>query len=114
MNLMKWLGSRGKPEVIHIAPVAVPAPRVAAPGEYRLLHAYLAERYANVVVLRFAEIEDLLGFALPELARVRPEWWNAPDPHSPPSAQSRSWIEANRTAQPNLLAGTVMFERVPA
>src|SRR5437899_11157843 len=31
------------------------------PAEYRSLHKYLDGRYADTVVLRFAEIEDLLG-----------------------------------------------------
>jgi hypothetical protein len=31
-------------------------------------HKYLAARYADAVVLTFAQIEDLAGFALPELA----------------------------------------------
>jgi len=41
------------------------------PAEYRSLHKYLDSRYADTVVLRFAEIEDLLGFALPHRARLR-------------------------------------------
>ena len=48
---------------------------VAVPAEYRSLHKYLDDRYANTVVLTFAEIEDLLGFTLPDLARVQQEWW---------------------------------------
>jgi hypothetical protein len=30
------------------------------PGEYELLYQYLENRYANTVVLTFAQIEDLL------------------------------------------------------
>ncbi len=44
-------------------------------GQYLLLYRYLANRYANTVVLTFAEIEDLLGFALPDQARLHQEWW---------------------------------------
>jgi len=87
---------------------------VAVPAEYRSLHKYLDDRYANTVVLTFAEIEDLLGFTLPDLARVQQEWWATADADSIPSAQSRSWIEASRTAKPNLLARTVVFERASA
>jgi hypothetical protein len=32
------------------------------------------------VVLTFAEIEDLAGFALPDLARLSNDWWTAPGP----------------------------------
>jgi hypothetical protein len=81
------------------------------PAEYLSLHKYLDNRYANSVVLTFAEIEDLLGFKLPDLARLRPEWWADADADATPSTQSRSWIQANRTAKPNLLAQTVVFER---
>ena len=45
------------------------------PGKYRSLYEYLEHRYANTVVLMFAQIEDLLGFTLPDSARVDPEWW---------------------------------------
>jgi hypothetical protein len=83
----------------------------AVPSEYRSLHKYLDERYANTVVLTFAEIEDLLGFTLPDLARVQQAWWANEDTDRTPTAQSRSWTQARRTAKPNLLAQTVAFER---
>jgi hypothetical protein len=83
----------------------------AVPSEYRPLHKYLDERFANTVVLTFSEIEDLLGITLPPPARVQPEWWANPGPDHPPSAQSHSWIQASRTAKANLVAKTVEFER---
>jgi hypothetical protein len=83
----------------------------AVPAEYVSLHKYLHNRFANIVVLTFAQIEDLLGFALPDLARRQQEWWGNGDADSAPSAQSRSWTEASRTAKPNLLAQSVVFER---
>jgi len=85
--------------------------RFAVLGKYLPLHRYLDTRYANTVVLTFAEIEDLLGFALPDLARLQQEWWANADPDSASSAHSRSWTLARRTAKPNLLARTVVFER---
>jgi hypothetical protein len=80
-------------------------------GEYRLLHKYLRERYANRVVLTFGEIEDLLGFALPEPARLQREWWGDADSVAPQSAQSDAWTLASRTATVNLSAKSVVFER---
>lgn len=81
-------------------------------GKYLLLYKYLEERYANVVVLTFSEIEDLLGFSLPEQARLSEGWWtDAADAHVPGSNYSDSWILARRTARPNLRAHTVSFER---
>jgi hypothetical protein len=63
------------------------------------------------VVLRFGEIEDLLGFALPDGARLRQDWWANADADGQPSTQSLSWIHASRTANTNLVAQTVVFER---
>ena len=85
--------------------------RSAMSGKYLSLYKYLNGRYANVVVLTFAEIEDLLGFSLPDLARLSEEWWTVPDPNTTPPRFSDSWILAERTARPNLLALTVMFAR---
>jgi len=77
-------------------------------GQYVLLYKYLENRYANTVVLTFAEIEDLLGFRLPDQARLHQEWWT--DAAAGPN-YSDSWILASRTAKPNMLARTVVFER---
>jgi hypothetical protein len=76
-------------------------------GKYLLLHTYLKNRYADTVVLTLAEIEDLLGFSLPDQARLRREWWTDTETAS----HSDSWILASRRAVPNLLAKTVVFER---
>jgi hypothetical protein len=99
------------------APAAQPlqgiAPRRAAnvPGKYAPLHEYLANRYADCVVLTFSQIEDLLGGALPDTARVRHEWWTSTDSVADKSPCSNAWVMAGRTARPNLLASTVAFER---
>ena len=82
-------------------------------GKYVLLYKYLKNRYADTVVLTFAEIEDLLGFALPAGARVHNEWWTNPEPDAAASNYSDSWILASRTALPNLAAKTVAFEHAP-
>jgi hypothetical protein len=76
-------------------------------------HTYLENRYATNVVLTFKEIEDLLGFTLPDLARLRQEWWTNLTPDTARPSYSDSWILASRTARPNLLAQTVVFERTP-
>ena len=51
------------------------------PGKYKSLYQYLENRYANRVVLTFAQIEDFLGFALPDLTRVHQEGWANEDPN---------------------------------
>lgn len=74
--------------------------------QYRALQKYLDDRYANTVVLRFTEIEDILGFKLPGIARLQQEWWA-----NRTSEQSEAWASAKRTAAPNLTAQTVTFTR---
>ena len=80
-------------------------------GKYLLLHTYLDNRYADTVVLTFAEIEDLLGFALPDQARLRQGWWTDTESDVAGSNHRDSWILASRTAVPNLPAKIVVFER---
>jgi hypothetical protein len=96
----------------HPAPKAEPPKRPgrAMSGQYLLLYNYLENRYADTVVLTFAEIEDLLGFPLPEQARLHREWWL--DATSAAGGNhSDSWILASRTAIPDLTARTVVFDR---
>ncbi len=83
------------------------------PGEYLPLHKYLDGRYADTVVLTMADIEALLGFALPSQARLQPAWWSNGDAADALSPQSGAWIHARRTARPNLGAAIVTFERAP-
>lgn len=80
-------------------------------GKYALLYKYLDDRFADTVVLTFAEIEDLLGFSLPDQARLTQEWWTDRDASAAGPSYSDSWILASRTAVPNLPARTVAFER---
>src|ERR1700726_4544995 len=63
-------------------------------GEYLSLYTYLENRYANTVVLTFAEIEDLLGFTLPDPARLRQDWWTNLDPDTTPPSHADSWMLA--------------------
>jgi hypothetical protein len=88
---------------------AKPPGRVMS-GKYVLLYKYLENRYASTVVLTFAEIEDLLGFTLPDHARLHQDWWTGLDKPAGPH-YSDSWLLASRTATPNMVAQTVIFER---
>ena len=87
-----------------------PAERV----EYRPLQKYLSERFSDAVVLTFGEIEDLLGATLPDAARQRAAWWTDSMENGVQSPQSHAWMDAQRSALPNLVARKVRFERVPA
>ena len=71
---------------------AAKPPGASCPGQYLLLYKYLENRYADTVVLTFAEIEDLLGFPLPEQARLQQEWWTGRRRMPGPITQIRgSW-----------------------
>ena len=80
-------------------------------GKYVLLYEYLEHRHADTVVLTFAEVEDLLGFALPDQARHHREWWTDADTSRVVAPHSDAWVLAHRTAVPNLGAQTVVFDR---
>lgn len=80
-------------------------------GTYRLLYKYLEHRYASITVLTFAQIEDLLGFRLPDRARTDREWWTVADTGTAEPRYSNAWTLARRTASPNFLAQNVVFER---
>jgi len=84
--------------------------REVVSGKYGVLYRYLEHRYADVVVMTFAEIEDLLGFALPQLARTYQAWWTlGANVEGAPHADA--WMFAGRTASPNLQSRTVIFTR---
>jgi hypothetical protein len=85
--------------------------RFVMSGQYLSLHKYLDDRYANRVVLTFGEIEDLLGFMLPDSARREMEWWTDAVADTRGANHSHSWTLAGRTAKANLLAQTVVFDR---
>jgi hypothetical protein len=103
-------------------PASVAAPSGAAPspvteasrdaGQYQALYVYLRDRYADRVVLSFADIEALLGFALPEPARRAREWWAGPGTAAPASVQSGAWTLASRSAIVNVGARHVVFDRL--
>ena len=72
-------------------------------GDYKLLHKYLHNRFADRVVLTLTQIEAILGFSLPLPASVERDWWGC--------RQSAAWTLAGRGAMVNLAARSVMFER---
>jgi hypothetical protein len=76
---------------------------------YLALYEYLDARFANVVVMSFQEIEDLLGFPLPVSARRDARWWANDDLGN--AAHANAWLLARRTATPHLPAQSVTFER---
>ena len=112
---MTWLKTPASTDDTNgLAPAAAASSSRIAVGDYRPLEKYLDERFADTVVLRFGEIEDLVGFALPKDARAELAWWATAEAGGAQSVQSRAWVRANRSAVANMNAQTVMFERLPA
>jgi len=112
--MLAWLKKRGS-KAHNAAKTHADAPKRHwrdQAGKYRCLYEYLEKRYANTVVLTFGQVEDLLGFSLPDLARVNREWWTMADIGTTEVRCSDAWTLAGRTARPNLMAQTVAFERV--
>jgi hypothetical protein len=108
-GLLQWIKGRRPARNSESEAGAANAEPSVVSGRSGPLHKYLDGRYADAVVLTFGEIEDLIGFALPELARVSKDWWTTPDPDTTRFADS--WKQARRTARPNLRALTVAFDR---
>ena len=111
--MFEWMKTRvpiGPDEPVVIAPAARPQGRKV--GRYQRLYEYLENRYADTVVLTFQQIEDLLGFTLPDLARQDSAWWAVAGASTSEARCSDAWTLASRTAQPNLRAQIVVFERV--
>ena len=59
--------------------------------KYQNLCDYLSAAGSDCRRMRFDEIEQLLGFVLPDSARRHPAWWaNDPDPNR----HSSAWLSA--------------------
>jgi hypothetical protein len=104
--MFNWLKKKARPN-----PERARVTWHATSGQYLSLHLYLLNRYASRVVLTFSEIEDLLGFSLPNRARLDPGWWADSRSSIEGPQRSDTWVLANRTATPNLPAQSVVFER---
>lgn len=68
-------------------------------GRFRPLFDYLQARAdEETVSLTFAQLEEILGFALPAIARIGTrEWWTV----NPVKVQARSWQAAGRHPHPD-------------
>jgi hypothetical protein len=114
MTLLQSVRRAWRRDGLPLEPPATVFPRERAtsrvPAEYLSLYTYLERRYASIVVLTFEQMEALLGFALPASACTEPEWWTGGRVLT--NRYSEAWMEAGRTAMPNLSARTVTFERM--
>ena len=78
-------------------------------SKYYPLFTYLQQAGGEPVTCTFAQIENLLGSALPGSARKRAGWWSN---RSQGAVQSAAWMGAGyHAADVDLVAETVRFER---
>ncbi|HXQ77468.1 MAG TPA: hypothetical protein VN797_04645 [Gemmatimonadaceae bacterium] len=107
--MLNWMKRRGP--IAYLPRDPEPEPQPVVSGKYLLLYKYLHNRYADTVVLTFGQIESLIGFALPDQARLNQQWWTNAAATAGGTNYADSWILARRIATPNLLAQTVVFAR---
>jgi hypothetical protein len=108
--MASWLSRNSAPEEALVTNRESIAPGGSGISKtFLALHQHLMNRFADVVVLTFGQLEDVIGSPLPRTARLDLRWWSGDDANN--SEHTNSWRLANRTAVPNLTAQTVKFER---
>jgi len=79
-------------------------------SKYRPLSQWLSSLTTSEVQVSFAQIEKILGFALPASARTWIAWWE--NETYPIRSQCKAWAAAGfSTQQLNLAEQTVVFAR---
>jgi hypothetical protein len=107
--MLNWMKRRGP--IAYLPRERDSEPQPVTSGKYLLLYKYLQNRYADTVVLTFGQIESLIGFALPDQARLNQQWWTNAAVTAAGTDYSDSWRLARRVATANLPAQTVAFAR---
>ena len=80
-------------------------------AKYDPLRDHLASLKSSSVVLSFAEVERVIGAALPPSARTHAEWRANEASLAATHVQCRAWMRAGYDASPNLSAEIVTFTR---
>ena len=81
--------------------------KAAARGKYAPLHRRLMSLTDDTWRASFAEIEGVLGFRLPDSARLYPAWWSNGDRHS----HALAWVAAGFRVRPRVAEQVIVFER---
>lgn len=78
--------------------------------KYAALAAHLEKQNSDQIALSFAQIEEIIGFALPNSARKHGVWWSN---SSSPGRHNDAWLNAGwETTKCNLKAHTISFQRI--
>lgn len=84
---------------------------LAKRGKYAALHDYLRQIQTDVWETTFSEIEMILGFPLPESARVHRPWWGNQKTNNGRS-QALAWGSAGwQTSAVDVERETLIFKR---
>ncbi len=84
--------------------------RTVERGKYALLHRHLCARGGQEWRVSFTDLEDLLGFTLPESARVHRPWWS--NQRNGGHGHALAWQVAGwKTRAVDLEQETLVFER---
>ena len=79
-------------------------------SKYDPLGDYLASRQTAEVPMSFAEIEKVIGAALPPKAVDHPAWWSN---NTSNNTMTKVWLDAGfRTERVNISARKLVFRRV--
>ena len=81
--------------------------KAAARGKYASLHRHLTALTADSWRASFRQVEEILGFRLPDSARLYPAWWSNGSAHS----HALAWEAAGFRARPQVSKGVIVFER---
>lgn len=85
--------------------------KMASRGKYRRLYAHLCSLAASEWRASFREIEDVLGFELPDSARLHRPWWANQSPGGGHS-QALAWGAAGwETREVDMEAETLVLRR---
>lgn len=80
-------------------------------SKYEPLEQFLAAQSGSAIEMSFAQIEELIGDALPASARKHRPWWSN-NPSN--SVITHAWLNAGfRSAKVDLNKETLVFERAP-
>lgn len=75
-------------------------------NKYEPLRKFLEHEGSESIIMSLSDVEDVLGFKLPNSANKQVAWWSGARTHV------FSWIEAGYKAKPRLEVGKVEFLKI--
>jgi hypothetical protein len=82
-------------------------------NQYDPLYKWLSRCKQTSARMSFSELEQILGFPLPDTATLRPQWWANEQSSKTRHVQCKAWLDAGFNAHPNLSDEIVVFTKQP-